>query len=98
MARHGRSEGPPARRGKDDALTPNLTVGYVAERINRERLESLAARGSLADEAAATRSRATWPTQLSGMLGTALVRLGELIQLTARPADTPADSAALSTR
>ncbi len=39
-------------------MTPNLTVGYMAEQINRGRLDSVAARGWLAEEAAAKRSRA----------------------------------------
>ncbi len=40
-------------------MSPNLTVGYMAEQINRERLDGVAARGWLADEAATNRSRAT---------------------------------------
>ena len=76
-------------------MTPNLTVGYMAEQINRGRLDGLAACGWLADEAAAKRSRATGPAQAPVMLGAALIRLGEWIQGTVRPAGTPADQAAL---
>ena len=64
-------------------MTPNITVSYMAEQINRGRLDGLAARGWLADEAAAKRSRATGPAQASAILGAALVRLGERIQGTA---------------
>ena len=31
-------------------MTPNLTVGYMAEQINRGRLDSVAARGWLTEE------------------------------------------------
>ena len=79
-------------------MTPNLTVGYMAEQINRERLDGLAARGWLADEAAAKRSRATGPAQLAEILGAALIRLGERIQGTVRPVGTPADPVALPAR
>ena len=79
-------------------MTPNLTVGYMAEQINRGRLDGVAARGWLADEAAATHSRATRPASVLVILGAALVRLGEWIQGTARHAGTWADSAALPGR
>jgi hypothetical protein len=79
-------------------MTPNLTVGYMAEQINRGRLDGLAARGSLADEAAVTRSRSTRPPQWPGMLGTALVRLCESINRAARPVHAPADPTALPAR
>jgi hypothetical protein len=79
-------------------MTPNLTVGYMAEQINRARLDSVAARGWLADEAAARRSRATQSAPVLVMLGAALVRLGAWIQGTARHASTWADPAALPGR
>jgi hypothetical protein len=79
-------------------MTPNLTVGYMAEQINRERLDGVAARGWLADEAAAARVGATGPAAVSATLGAALVRLGERIQGTARRAGTLADPAALPVR
>jgi hypothetical protein len=84
-------------RREDDAMTPNLTVGYMAEQINRGRLDGVAARGWLADEAA-TRSRATRLAPVLVILGAALVRLGEWTQGTARHAGTWADSAALPGR
>jgi hypothetical protein len=79
-------------------MISNLTVGYMAEQINRGRLDGLAARGWLADQAAATSSRATAPAQARGKLGAALVRLGTWLQGTARTADAPADPAALPAR
>jgi hypothetical protein len=78
-------------------MNPNVTVGYMAEQINRGRLDSVAARGWLADEAA-TRSRATRPAPGLVILGAALVRLGGWIQGTARHAGTWADPAALPGR
>ena len=57
-------------------MSPNLTVGYMAEQINRERLDGIASRGWLADEAAVTRFRAARPAHVPAMLGTALMRLG----------------------
>jgi hypothetical protein len=79
-------------------MTPNLTVGYMAEQINRGRLDGVAARGWLADEAATTSSRATRPAPVLIILGAALVRLGEWIQGTARHAGTGSDPAALPGR
>jgi hypothetical protein len=79
-------------------MTPNLTVGYMAEQINRGRLDGVAARGWLTDEAAAQRSRATGPAQVPAKLGAALIRLGEWIQGTVRPASTRTDQAALPAR
>ncbi len=79
-------------------MTPNVTVGYMAEQINRGRLDDVAARGWLAEEAAATHSRATETAPVLVILGVALVRLGERIQGTARPAGTPANPAALAAR
>jgi hypothetical protein len=79
-------------------MTPNLTVGYMAEQINRGRLDGVAARGWLADEAAATRSRATQPAPVLVMLGAALVGLVAWIQGTTRPAGTWADPAAVPGR
>lgn len=79
-------------------MTSNLTVGYMAEQLNRERLDGVAARGWLADQAAATRSRATEPARARANLGAALVRLGTWLQGTARTAGAPADPAALPAR
>ena len=67
----------------------------MAEQINRERLDGVAARGWLAEEAAATRSRAAPPAQVPAMLGAALIRLGERIQGVAQVADAPTDHVAL---
>ncbi len=75
-------------------MTPNLTIGYMAEQINRGRLDGVAARGWLADEAATTRSRAPRLASVPVILGPALVRLGERIQETVRPEGTLADPAA----
>ena len=79
-------------------MTPNLTVSSMAEQINRGRLDSTAARGWLAEEAAAKRSHATGPAQVAEILGAALVRLGERIQGTALRAGTLADPTALPVR
>jgi hypothetical protein len=67
----------------------------MAEQINRGRLDGVAARGCLADEAAATCPPTTRPDQMRAMLGAALVRLGGYIQGTTRPADPPANPAVL---
>jgi hypothetical protein len=79
-------------------MSPNLTISYMAEQINRGRLDGVAARGWLADEAAAKRSRALGPAQAPVILGAALVRLGERIQGMMRPASTPVDATALRAR
>jgi len=79
-------------------MTPNLTVGYMAEQINRGRLDGLAARGSLVDEVAAKRLRATGPTSVPAILGAALIRLGERVQRTGRHVNTLAGPAALTPR
>jgi hypothetical protein len=79
-------------------MTPNLTVGYMAEQINRERLDDVAARGWLADEAAANRGHAAGLAQAPVILGAALIRLGEWILETMRPAGTPADPGAFPAR
>lgn len=79
-------------------MTPNVTVGYMAEQINRGQLDGMAARGWLADEAVAKRSRATGPAQVKAILGAALIRLGEWIQGTVRPAGTLANPAAYPAR
>ena len=79
-------------------MTPNLTVGYMAEQINRGRLDGVAARGWLAEEAAANRSRATEPALVPAILGAALVRLGERIQGNARPVGPSVDPTALPAR
>ena len=76
-------------------MSPNLTVGYMAEQINRERLDGIAARGWLAEEAAVTRSRAARPAQVPAMLGAALIRLGHRIHRVAQAADAPTDHVAL---
>jgi hypothetical protein len=79
-------------------MTPNFTVGYMAEQINRERLDGVAARGWLAEEADATRSRAAQPAQVPAMLGAALIRLGERIQGRSQTAQAQVNPAALPTR
>jgi len=76
-------------------MSPNLTVGYMAEQINRERLDGIASRGWLAEEAAVTRSRAARPAHVPAMLGTALMRLGDRIHRVAQVADAPTDHGAL---
>ena len=79
-------------------MTPNLTVGYMAEQINRGRLDSLAARGSLVDEVGASRPRATGLASVPGILGAALIRLGGWLQGTVPPSAGVADPAALAAR
>jgi hypothetical protein len=79
-------------------MNPNLTVGYMAEQINRGRLDGIAARGWLADEAAAKRCRATGPARAQLILGAAIIRLGEWVQGTVSPAGTMAGPAALPAR
>jgi hypothetical protein len=76
-------------------MSPNLTVGYMAEQINRERLDGIASRGWLAEEAAVTRSRAARPAHVPAMLGTALMRLGDRIHGVAQVAHAPTDHVAL---
>src|SRR5215213_5902292 len=98
-----RGRGPPAhgrptRHRKDDRMSPNVTVGYMAEQINRERLDSVAARGWQADQAAATRSRRTGTALVRANLGAALVRVGERIQGMAQSTGTPVDPTALAAR
>jgi len=77
-------------------MTPNLTVGYMAEQINRGRLDSVAARGWLTEELAATHSRAIEIALAN--LGAALVRLGERMQRNARPVGPSVDPTALAAR
>src|SRR5829696_3667758 len=84
--------------GEDDAMSPNLTVGYMAEQINRERLDGIASRGWLAEEAAATRPRAARPAQVPAMLGTALMRLGERVPRMSQTNEKLADPVALLAR
>jgi len=79
-------------------MSPNVTVGYMAERINRERLDGVATRGWQADQAAATRSRRTGTALVLANLGTALVRVGQRIQGIAQSAGTPVDPTALAAR
>ncbi len=79
-------------------MTPNLTVGYMAEQINRGRLDGMAARSWLADQGAATGPSAMEPARLQAILGAARVRLGERLRGTAHPPGTLADPAALPTR
>ena len=70
-------------------MSPNLTIGYMAEQTNRGRLDGVAARGWMADEAAAIRSRSRRPTPLLATLGAALVRLSERLQGMPQTATTP---------
>jgi hypothetical protein len=76
-------------------MNPNLTVGYMAEQTNRERLDGKAARDWLAEEAAVTRSRAARPALVPAMIGTALMRLSDRIHGAAQAADAPPDHVAL---
>lgn len=66
-------------------MTPNLTVCYMAEQITRGRLDAVAARGWVAEEAAATRVRVSRAALVPILLGAAFIRLGERMQGTARP-------------
>ena len=68
-------------------MAPNFTLGYVAKQTTLARLDGVAARGWLAHEAVAARSRRTRSARLPVVLGAALVRLGERLQGTARPND-----------
>ncbi len=79
-------------------MIPDLTVVFMTEQINRGRLDSTAARGWMAEQAAAARVGATGPAEVAATVGAALVRLGERIQGTARRAGTLADPAALPVR
>jgi hypothetical protein len=79
-------------------MSANVTVGYMTEQINRGRLDGLAARGWLAEEAAASRSRAVGLPRAPEGLGVAIVRLRKRIQGTLRPAGPVADPAALPAR
>ena len=74
-------------------MSPNLTVGFMAEQVNRERLDGRASRGWLAEEAAVT--RATRPAQVPALLGAALMRLGARIYGVAQVADAPTGHAAI---
>jgi hypothetical protein len=79
-------------------MSPNVTVGYMAEQINRERLDGVAARGWQADQAAASHSRRTRVAPVLANLGAALIRVGERIQGMAQSAGTPVDSTTLAAR
>ena len=79
-------------------MNPNITVSYMAEQINRGRLDNVAARGWLADEAAANGSRAMEPARLPAMLGAAFVCLGARILRISQTNDTSPDPAALPAR
>ncbi len=74
-------------------MTPNLTIGYMAEQTNRERLDSVAARGWMVDKAAAIRSRGSRSAPLSATIGAALVRLGQRLQGMPLTAGTPVNLA-----
>ncbi len=77
-------------------MTPNLTVSYMAEQVNRVRLDGVAARGWLAEQAAANCSNSTGPATAPLILGAALIRLREWIRGAVRPARTLTDPAAFS--
>jgi hypothetical protein len=79
-------------------MTPNVTVGYMAEQINRGRLDGEATRDWLAVEAARKRARASGPATMPAMLGAVLIRLGERMQGTAQHLSTSADSPVPSVR
>ena len=79
-------------------MTPNLTVGLMAEQIHRERLDGVAARGWLADEAAACRSHARRSPRVAVVLGAAFVRLGERMHGTPRSTGTPVSQTAAPAR
>ena len=79
-------------------MIPDLTVVFMTDQINRGRLDSTAARGWMAEQAAANHSHTTGPAQVAEILGAAFILLGEWIQGTVRPAGTRADSAALHAR
>lgn len=79
-------------------MNPNITVGYMAEQINRERLNGLATRSSRIEEAYTASSQPVSPAQVPLILGAALIRLGAWIQGTVRSAGTPAEPVALAAR
>lgn len=79
-------------------MNPNLTVSYMAEQISRERLDKVAARGWLADEAAAKCSHATGPVQAQAILGAALVRFGFRIRRRVQTNEMSADPVAFLAR
>jgi hypothetical protein len=80
------------------AMNPNVTVGYMAEQINRGRLNGVAARGWRADEAAATHSRSTKSAHVARRLGGALALLRELLQRPVRPVAKRTNPAAIPMR
>jgi hypothetical protein len=69
-------------------MNPNLTVGYMTEQIARERLDGVAARGWLAEEAAATSTRARRRARLLAGVNALFGLLGERIGRSMRPAST----------
>jgi hypothetical protein len=79
-------------------MSPNLTVGYMAEQINRERLDGVAARGWRADEAATTHSRSTKSAHIARWLRGALALLRELLQRPVRPLAKRTNPAAIPMR
>ena len=79
-------------------MIPDLTVIFMTEQINRGQLDSTAARGWMAEQAAAARVVATGPAGVSATVGAVLIRLGTRIQRTARRGGTLADPAAVPTR
>jgi hypothetical protein len=70
----------------------------MAEQINRERLDGVAARGWQADLAAASHSRRTGTATVLANLGAALIRVGGRIQGMAQSAGTQVDPTALAAR
>ena len=79
-------------------MTSNLTVGYMAEQINRGRLDGVATRGWLADEAAAAHTPPTVRAQVTAILATARARLNGQIPGRVRPTGASIDAVALPTR
>ena len=67
----------------------NLDVYYQAEQANRQRLAGRAARGWLAEEAAASRPASNRGTQVRRATGALLVRAGARLQGIALPGPVP---------
>lgn len=63
-----------------DAVNPNVTVGYLAEQINRSRLDHEAARNWRAAQAAAHRSPSTYPAHRRLPRIQTLIRPGERLE------------------
>jgi hypothetical protein len=65
-------------------MLPHSTVAYMAEQINRSRLDAVASRGWMAEQAAANRSHVTASPRRPRISGAPLGRLSALVDGTRR--------------